>query len=116
MEGKEALGCVRRDGRYWRVNRPGARTSWNSLLIIRWSPIGPVEPRNCRPPGQRCPASVKPFGQKILFSENPFATPIRLSIAERWRRDSSFAARFRSEGLEEDRNEVAHVCWFAEQP
>jgi hypothetical protein len=93
MEGKEALGCVRCDGRYCRVNRPGARTSWNSLLIIRWSLI-----------------------KKFFFSENPFATPIRLSIAERWRRDSSFAARFRSQGLEEDRNEVAHVCWFAEQP
>jgi hypothetical protein len=54
--------------------------------------------------------------KKFFFSENPFATPIRLSIAERWRRDSSFAARFRSQGIEEDRNEIAHVCWFAEQP
>src|SRR5262252_8562225 len=107
MEGKEALGCVRCEGRYCRVNRPGARTSWNSLLIIRWSLVGTVEPRNCRPPRQGCPASVKAFGQKILFSENPFAIPIRLSIAERWRRDSSFAARFRSQGLEEDGNEVA---------
>src|SRR5215471_6523150 len=98
------------------MNRPGARILWNSLLIIRWSSSARSNLAIAGHLTKDGQDRLKHSAKKFFFSENPFAIPTRLSIAERWRRDSSFAARFRSQGLEEDRNEVAHVCWFAEQP
>src|SRR5215831_11298604 len=108
-DGNETPRCVSCDGRYWRMQTTQLELAPDDPMI----PQPPRRPRHCWPPRQKCPASVKTIRPKNSSSENPFAIPIRLSIAEGG--DAILhSPRFRSQDLEENRNEVAHVCGFTE--